>query len=53
MQINYYGSYSLLKKEVLRFLKVYHQTFYNSWFWLIEKKNQMKCKQKTTYQRFK
>ena len=26
MQINYYGSYSLLKKEVLRFLKVYHQT---------------------------
>ncbi len=29
MQINYYGSYSLLKKEVLRFLKVYHQTLFS------------------------
>lgn len=26
---NYYGTYSLFKKEVLRFLKVYHQTLFS------------------------
>ncbi|MFT5702948.1 MAG: ABC-2 type transport system permease protein [Rickettsiales bacterium] len=28
-KINYYGTYSLFKKEVLRFLKVYHQTIFS------------------------
>lgn len=28
-QFNYYGTYSLFKKEVLRFLKVYHQTLFS------------------------
>lgn len=27
--INYYGAWSLLKKEVLRFIKVYHQTLFS------------------------
>ncbi len=29
MSINWFGAYSLLKKEVLRFLKVYHQTLFS------------------------
>ena len=29
MSLNYYGSLTLLKKEVLRFLKVYHQTLFS------------------------
>ncbi len=28
-RINYFGAFSLLKKEVLRFLKVYHQTIFS------------------------
>lgn len=27
--INYYGTWSLLKKEILRFMKVYHQTLFS------------------------